>query len=202
MPSRVKTNMTKPKTTIIHIKTLAIAATLALLTVGTARAQIADRPAPGPELKKLEIHVGDWKYEGTLQDTPLGPGGKFTGKSSTKWVLDGLFQESHAEDKGVYGGKPMTYKSVWYRGYDATSKTYIDHSFNNDGFTTVSTVTVNGDSWTTTSTGTDSKGKTFKTRETTTFAADGRSSTSKSEYLAENGTWKPFYELTSKKTSK
>lgn len=165
-----------------------------------AQAQIQDRPKAGPEQKKLEVWVGEWKYEGTLKDTPLGPGGKFAGRESIRWILDGLFLEAKGKDKGVYGGKEMTYEGVVIRWFDPAAKTYRDQSFDNDGVVGAGLGTFSGMVWTTTGTGTDSKGKKYMTRGSTTFSSDGKSRSSKSEISFDDGkTWILGWELTAKK---
>src|SRR5262245_7092038 len=99
-----------------------------LQSANLAHAQIQDRPKPGPEHKKLEVWAGEWAYEGSLKETPMGPGGKFAGRETIRWILDGLFMESKAKDKGVYGGKEMTYEGLVIRWYDPVTKSYKDQS--------------------------------------------------------------------------
>src|SRR5690349_3497858 len=112
-------------------RTVVVASFLFLLSAGLVQAQIQDRPKAGPEQKIMEVHVGTWQYEGTVSNTPLGPGGKFAGKQINRMILDGLFMESRNEDKGVYGGKEIVYKGVGIEWYDSTTKTYLSQSFDN-----------------------------------------------------------------------
>lgn len=174
---------------------------LFLQSAGVVQAQIQDRPKPGPEHLKLAAWVGEWTYEGVLMDTPLGPGGKFVGHESVRWILDGLFLEFRDKDKGVYGGKESTYEGVIILWYDPVAKTYKVHSFDNDGFVGMGVVThQRGSDWTASGTGTNSKGKTTKTRHATTFSFDGKTRTSKCEISLDDGkTWSTYYELTMKK---
>ena len=176
---------------------------LCLLSSNFVQAQIQDRPKAGADQKKLEIHVGEWKYEGTLKDTPLGPGGKFAGKSTSRMILDGLFLESRNEDKGFYGGKEMVYKGVSIQWFDSATKGYTSQSFDNDGIVTRSATVVNGNSWASTGNGIDSKGKAYRYRDTTTFSADGKTSSTKSELSVDDGkTWMPYWESTATKVGK
>ncbi len=183
--------------------TIVALAWLFLLSAGFVQAQISDRPKPGPEQKKLEVWVGEWKYAGSLSDTPLGPGGKFAGKTTSRMILDGLFLESRGEDKGVYGGKALLYKAVGLQWYDPKTKTYLDQHFDNDGVVGGGVTTVTGNTWTSTGTQTDSKGKSYKTRTTATVSSDGKTGTQKSELSADDGkTWMPYWEDTLKKVRK
>jgi hypothetical protein len=184
-------------------KALVGASLLFMLSPGLIQAQVQDRPKASPEQKRLEIFDGEWKYDGVVSDTPLGPGGKFAGKQTTRMVLDGLFQESRSEDKGVYGGKEIVYKGVNITWYDPVSKSYMSHGYDNDGFVSSGVMTVSGDAWTTTGTQTDAKGKSYKNRFTTTVSGDGKTNITKAELSADDGkTWIPYWESTAKKVGK
>jgi hypothetical protein len=174
---------------------------LFLVSGSLAQAQIADRPKASPEQQKLAMFAGEWSYEGTFKDTVLGPGGKFAGKDTVRFTLDGLFLESRGRDKGVYGGKEITYEGLTIRWYDAAAKVYRFQSFDNDGFVGSGTFTVAGSTWTNSGTSTSAKGQKVKNRGTSTFSADGKSQTSKSEISFDDGkTWSLLWELTAKKT--
>ncbi len=71
--------------------------------------------------QKLEYFVGQWNFEMTSRESPLGPGGALKGTMSFQKVLDGKFLETFfdgaAEGAGVQGGG--------YIGYDAGNKVYI-----------------------------------------------------------------------------
>ncbi len=183
------------------IENIFVAPFLLFLCALSVQAQVQDRPKAGPEQKKLEAFAGDWTYTGVLHDTPLGPGGKFSGKESSKLVLDGLFLQSTEEDKGTYGGKVVFYKSLGMRWYDATKKTYEYESFDNDGVISHSTATQSGEKWVALGSLTDSKGKTYQTRTTTTFSASGSVIQNVGEISEDGGkTWKPYWESTNTKT--
>lgn len=172
-----------------------------MFLAGRVEAQVPNRPKAGPEHKVLEAQTGEWTYDGTLRDTPLGPGGRFSGKSTVRMVLDGLFMEVKGEDTGVYGGKEMSYKSTKMTWYDATTTSYAALHFDNDGVVRRSTDTVKGDTWTSLGTATDSTGKTYMSRCTTTFAADGTSFRQRAELSLDDGkTWKPHWDAVGRKT--
>lgn len=176
---------------------------LFLLSSSSVLAQIQDRPKPGPEQKQLEVWVGEWKYEGSLMDTPLGPGGKFAGKMSTRMILDGLFLESRGQDKGVYGGKKLVYKSLMIQWYDPIKRIYVDGGYDNDGTVGRGETTVNGSIWTKTGTVVDSKGKTNLFKSVSSIATDGKLITTKSELSVDDGkTWIPYWQSTNRKIGK
>lgn len=173
---------------------------LFLVSGSLAQAQIADRPKAAPEQQKLAIFAGEWSYEGTFKDTVLGPGGKFTGKETARLAMDGLFLESRGRDKGVYGGKEITYEGLSVRWYDAAAKVYRFQSFDNDGFVGSGTFSVAGSTWTNTGSSTSAKGEKMKNRGTSVFSADGKTYTTKSEISFDDGkTWVLLWESTSKK---
>jgi hypothetical protein len=175
---------------------------LFVLSAGFVQAQIPDRPKSGPDDKKLEVWVGDWQYEGVINDTPSGPGGKYAGKLTCRMTLDDLFLETRAEDKGVYGGKEMVYQGINVQWYDSVTKTYIARGFDNDGIVSSRITTVNGNTWIGTGTGIDRKGKTGKSKSSLTFSSDGKTYTTKGELSTDDGkTWMPWWEETGKRIS-
>ena len=173
---------------------------LYVLIAGLGQAQVADRPKVGPEQKKLEVFVGDWTYEGSINDTPLGPGGKFAGKVSFRMILDGLYLEGRAEDKGIYGGKEILFKGMKIQWFDSTKQAYLSHTYDNDSFVDSSVTTVSGNTWTSTGAQTDRKGKSYKTKHSMTVSADGKSIIQKAEISDDDGkTWMLYWQDTLKK---
>ena len=69
------------------------------------------RPLPGrgtayedPTPKfNMDYFVGDWTFEWTTPDSPLGDGGQSTGTESVKRVLDGHFYEIAIKGEGPQG---------------------------------------------------------------------------------------------------
>ncbi len=181
---------------------LAVGIYLILFVARPAEAQTQDGPPHGPEQKKIGIFAGEWNYEGTLSETPLGPGGKFHGKTVGKLTLDGFFVESRSEDKGVYGGKERVFKGMEVLWYDPMTKTYIHQSFDNEGVVSRSVATERDNTWTETGAMTMSNGKSYKTRSSAVFSPDGRMLKMKVELLTDDGkTWISFWELTSRKVA-
>lgn len=179
------------------LATVIVLCALPLLTVPM---RAADQPKPGPEHKKMEIAVGQWSYEGVAPASPFGPAGKFKGRETDRMVLGGFFLESRGQDTNDTG---YVWQGVSLQGYDPATKTYVSHGFENDGTTNVNSTAIDGNTWTSTGTRTDSKGTVYKTRTKVTYATDGRSSTFAAEYSADDGkTWLPMWSGTSKRVRK
>jgi len=173
---------------------------LLVLSAGLAEAQIQDRPRLRPEHKKMEMFVGTWNYDGAVNETALGPGGKFSGRMTSQMVLDGLFLERKAEDRGLYAGKAVIFRNIQIMWYDPAQKAYTEQTFDNDGMVSKVNTTVDGNTWTDTGITTESKGKVYKTRTTNTFSADGKTFKSRTELSMDDGkTWILRWEFTARK---
>ena len=78
------------------------------------------RPLPGrgtaygDETPKfnMDYFVGEWKFEWTAPDSPLGEGGQSTGSESVKKVLDGRFYEITIKGEGPQG--PFTGNGILF----------------------------------------------------------------------------------------
>ncbi|MBL9138499.1 MAG: DUF1579 family protein [Verrucomicrobiales bacterium] len=157
-------------------------------------------PKPSLEHKKMEVMVGTWSYEGSLESSPFWPAGNYKGKVIARMVLGGLFLESRWEDKSDSGN---LFQAIDMQTYDASTKTYIGHGFENDGKSSQYSRSVNGNTWTTSGTRTDRKGLLYKTRSVWTYAADGKSATGMGEYSADDGrTWLPLWKETHKRVKR
>ncbi len=170
----------------------------------------AEQPKPGPEHKKMEVSVGQWAYEGSAQASPFGPASKFKGKETARMVLGGYFLET--EDLGEFfletqaddtSGSGYPFQGIYLQGYDSLTKSYFRRGFENDGTANSSSTTVSGNTWTSTSSRTDSKGKAHKTRTVVTYSSDGRTSSFVAEYLADDGnTGLPNFKVNMKRVEK
>ena len=97
----------------------------------------------------------------------------------------------------------MTYKSVGMQWFDPITKSYLSNFFDNYGNVGHGVTTKSGNTWTFMGTMIDSKGKSSKTKNTTTFSPDGQTFTVKGEISADDGkTWMPWWESIHKKVSK
>lgn len=75
---------------------------------------------PPPELKKLEILLGSWTSNDHMFESPFGPESNSTGKTTCKWVFNGMHLEGNHEFE--MAGKPMYGRSTW--GWDPERKQY------------------------------------------------------------------------------
>ncbi len=167
-----------------------ITLTAAACLVGVALGQVPGQaPKPDPAYKAYEVWIGDWQYEGQAQDSPIGPGGKFSGKQTTRWVLNGFFIELRAHEKGNLGDL----ECVEFDWYDPAAKTYPYQGYLNNGDMYSAAGTVSGNVWRASGTWTH-KGIQYKFRGETRIAADGMSCTLKSEISPDGKTWAPWAE--------
>lgn len=174
---------------------VALVAFVLLCLAQTAKAQEPSMPKPGPEQKLLEVWAGKWRYEGAEVETPLGIKGNFKGKSENRILAGGFALELHDVEK------TGDWLSVMW--FDASTKTYRSKSFQPSGMVNSALVTVSGNTWSTLGELSDKNGKVWKTRSSTTFSTDGKSTTGKQEYSADDGnTWLLWWTFSSKKTGK
>jgi len=177
------------------MKRILIAVALVMLLVAVALQSQTPAPKPGPEQKKLEIWVGDWTYEGENKTTPLGPAGKFSGKSTVRSILGGFFVEWRGEEKGPNG--PLQWAEI--DSFDPVNKKYGWNAFGSDGSISVVTYTIEGN--TVSYSGTITMGdKPYKMRGTAVFATDFMSFVEKREISIDGRTWMPTFESKSIKS--
>ena len=164
--------------------------------------QIVDSAKLRPEMKKLEVFVGDWTYEGEqmeppVEGLPFGEAGPFSGKSTLRFVLDGAFQESRFKDDA-----PGTARGFGLFGYDSKEKCYVWHGYVADGSQSTSTVTLQGHTLRKDSVTTTSKGDRVPVRYIEEYSSDWSSYTSTVEASPDNGkTWKLWWKERGKKVN-
>ena len=160
------------------------ACVLSLLLFSTALALAqGGPPAPGPEVKKLGYFAGTWKSDGELKPGPMGPGGKFTEVIHSEWMSGGFFLVEHTDATFAGMGKIV---EVAYLGYDPRDKSYSYDAFNSVGEAEHAKGSVEGDTWTWSSTLAGPDGKPMKGRFTITIASP-TSYTYKFEVAPESG---------------
>jgi hypothetical protein len=171
-------------------KRLLFAALLPLCACGANAPRVADvRAQAAPEYQKLKVWVGDWTYEATNFESPLGPAGKSTGTITVRMVMGGYFVEWSGEDRGPGG------VSHWREidGYDGAAGKYFWATMAEDGSWQTATYSFAGN--TSPYSGTVLvKGKLYKFRGVLTFAPDGKSFVDKREYSIDGESWKPLWE--------
>jgi hypothetical protein len=104
---------------------------LGFVSAATATAQ-AQEAKPGPELKKLDIWVGDWTWEDQSKDSETGE--EQTTKGTGQYSRMGEFFYVW-QSKGEQGSFTAFY------GYDPIKKAYFTHGFNSDGWRGTATLT-------------------------------------------------------------
>ena len=58
---------------------------------------------PATEHQKLAIWLGDWSYESTLHESPLGAAGTYQGNYTVRPIFGGQFIEFRGEETGTAG---------------------------------------------------------------------------------------------------
>jgi ketosteroid isomerase-like protein len=169
------------------MKTLITLIAAASLGATAFAQQPSQSPKPGPEYKAYDVWVGDWQYEGESVASPLGPAGKFAGKQTARWILNGWFLEFRWEEKGPLGDVG----AVELDWYDTATKSYPYQGFQNNGDMYSATGTVSGNVWKSSGNLTH-QGIRYQTRGVSTFAADGMSVTWENEISADGKTWQVF----------
>ena len=117
-------------------------AAVVLCSAGLAAQPPAEKP--GAEQKHLARFAGNWKMEGTMEATPLGPGGKFTGTESCRMWEGGWHLVCDNSAQGPMGNM----KGHTTITYDRASKQYRYFAVHNmpDAETAIGTLT--GNTWT------------------------------------------------------
>ncbi len=102
------------------------------------------KPTPGPEHKRLANFVGQWKYEGEVKESPLGPAGKVSGSETCEWFAGRFHLVCHTKGTGPRG--PVTGMSVM--GYDQMQKAYTYYAASSLGDNIFVRGQVQGKVWT------------------------------------------------------
>ena len=133
------------------------------LVTGSVLAQVPTKP--GPEVKKLDFFAGTWKAEGTVPPGPWGAGGKYSVTHTNEWMDGNFFLINHSASKmppGL-GGDSL---SFGFAGYDADKKVYFLTECDSQGGHGVTEGSLNGDTWTWTSSEKLPDGQVIQHRET------------------------------------
>jgi hypothetical protein len=128
------------------MKPLSLVFSIALISA-VAFAQ-NEAPKPGPELKKLDVFVGSWTLQGTMKPGAMGPGGTMTEDEKCEWMQGNFYLVCHSNYKGSMGeGVGLS-----VLGYSTDDRVYTYREFNSYGEFEDSKGTLDGDTWTWTST--------------------------------------------------
>lgn len=173
----------------------AVVVAVVSMCAGVVIAQKQETAKPGPEHQKLGAFVGNWTFEGEMKPGPMGPGGKMTGTDRIEWTPGNFFvQRSYA------GKSPMgEMQGIEILAYDGARKLYTFNAFDNQGTMASGTMTVQGNTWT--STGTMTIGSTtVHDRCTLDFGDGGSMLTIKCGTSMDGKTWTPTFEGKATKT--
>jgi len=166
-------------------KFIAVVALL-ICSVGLV-AQAPTMPKPGPEQARLKYFVGDWKTEGDMKPSPMGPGGKFT-STDHNTMLGDFFLLMQSDGTSPMGKS----KNVSFISFDPKQKTYVYDGYDSLGMHEMSKGNVSGDTWTYTS-DEDMGGKTVHGRFTLKEVSP-TSFTMKYDMSEDGNTWNTFME--------
>jgi hypothetical protein len=144
-------------------------------------------PKPGQELKKFEVAIGTWRFEGELNPSPFGPGGKISGTERYEWMPGGFFMQMNRDAKGPTGDL----KTLIVFGYDPVAQKHTGTVFDNSGAFESSTISINGNVWHWTGNGHAGNGKPLHERCALTFAPNGSSFGVKCDVSADAKAWAP-----------
>lgn len=158
-----------------------------LLTIAMSSPTLGQAPQPSPEHKKLAVWVGMWRYEGDAKASPMGPASKIAGTQTGRMVMNGFALEWTGEEKGPFGG--VQWGEI--DAYDAASKSYPYLGYQSDGTTWSGSNVVSGNVWKASGSIT-SKATNYKFRAESTFSADGRVVTWKTEISSDGKAWAPW----------
>jgi hypothetical protein len=166
--------------------TLIVAASFSLTAFAQ---QSTPRTKPDPELKKLTVYVGQWRYEGEYKPGPLGPGGKATGNATGEMILRGFFLEWRWKEKA----NTVETEGFEILNYDPMNRNYASTSYADDGSSSLGAYVFDGNT-----SNYSGKfivgGKQYLSRVTEVFAADLASFTQNSEISIDGKIWTPFFE--------
>ena len=147
-------------------------------------------PKPDPEMKKLEMLVGHWTYQGEYKPGPVGPTGKFSGEVTYEMILGGFILQGRFLEKGVMGDL----QSLELCGYDPANKNYHVTVYSNDGSHWTGAITVSGTTWST-SWKLAFGGKQYLIRATDNFSPDWTSFAQKGEISTDGKAWATWWEM-------
>jgi Protein of unknown function (DUF1579) len=120
---------------------------LAACVLSSMAAAQMEAPKPAPELKKLDVFVGNWSLDGNMKPGPMGPGGPMTESEKCEWMEGGFYVVCHSDYKSSMGNG----MGLSVIGYSADDKAYTYREFNSLGEFVDSRGTLDGDTWTWTS---------------------------------------------------
>ena len=125
---------------------LAFCAAFSLSSFQLASADETKAPKPTAEHQRLGYFVGNWKTEGEMKPSEMGPGGKMSAVDKCTWFEGGFAVVCHSDGTSPMGPS----KGIGILGYSAEEKVYTYTGVDSLGMTmtTVPRGTRQGDTWT------------------------------------------------------
>jgi hypothetical protein len=139
-------------------------------------------PTPGPEHRRLEIFVGEWRTEGEILASEDSPAVPFTALDTYEWFPGGFFLVHHVDAR--MGDTEV--KALEVIGYNAAGETYTTRSYDNHGGSSAYQGILSDRSWTIFGDSERFHGE---------FSADGRTLTGRWEQCREGSTWTPWMDI-------
>jgi hypothetical protein len=110
-----------------------------------APALAQEAPKPGQQHARMAYFAGTWNFTADVQESPMGPGGKISGRETCEWFQGG-FQLVCRGDVSSSPRGPAKSGSVW--AYDPAGQTYTYFGYNSFGEAFYVTGNVTGKVWT------------------------------------------------------
>jgi hypothetical protein len=173
------------------MKRIAIAVCAVVLVFAVASMAQTPAPQPGPEHQKLAGLVGSWTTEGEVNENPLGPAEKWSGKITSEWFSGNFAVVRHVDEKYSVSGEDHTLEVI---AYDGTAKTYTWYAVDNQGWTGLAKASISGDVLTAVWE-IQAKGKTYKVRGTLKGLGSDRL-TYMQDYSEDGTAWKTYLHST------
>jgi Protein of unknown function (DUF1579) len=179
------------------MRCFAVVVAVVSMSVVGAIAQKQEMPKPGPEHQRLGAFVGNWTLEGELKPGPMGPGGMMTATDRIEWAPGNFFVQRSYQAKSPNGEM----QGLEILAYDGVKKIYTFNAFDSLGNMASGTMTVKGNTWTSTGTMTMAA-TTMRDRCSLEFGAGGSTLTMKCEISRDGKTWSPTFDGRAKKTKR
>ena len=173
--------------------TSTIAAVVVVLALSVTSVASAQEAKPSPELKKFDIAIGTWQFEGEMKAAG-GTAGTMAGTETFEWLPGGYFMKMTRDAKASFGD----FKTLVVYRYDLLTKAYVATLFHTGGVFETATIAIDGNVWKWAGTGYLGNGTPMHERCTLTFAPDGRSMTLACDVSTDAKSWAP--ELAAKYT--
>lgn len=147
-------------------------------------------PKPDPELKKFDVFLGHYTYEGEYMAGPFGPASKVTGDWTFGKILGGFFYQNQFTEKGA----SVETHGIEIIGYDAEKKSFFSNEYHDDGIMYSGVYVVSGNAWTYTGK-VMVMGTPYMLKAAITTAADSMSFTVKGEISSDGKAWAPIFDM-------